>query len=176
MDARVILGLDPSAVEDGVVDVLLAESSTDLLHGPELVDRAVGHDGHVLGAHVLEVHADLASDAVAETDGRRGHLKGVLLERRLLLGRGIAALGLAGVGRGSVLVVVMVVRVGVAWTRRRMGVLDGPEKAYSPRGGLWSVSIGLSSLSVFLASAIGLVSESGLDLHLVILVWRPSSM
>ena len=78
-DERVILGFDTSLVKHLEGDSLPRESLPDLSHGVELVDCFVGDDGHALGMHVGQVHADFLGDAWAEADGGGGHFEGIFL-------------------------------------------------------------------------------------------------
>lgn len=129
---RAILWLDSCLVEDFEVDALVGQCLSNLFHGRQLVDSFIGDNADPLGAHVLEIHADFARDARSESDGRGRHLEGVLLELRAVLGGCIAAYS----SMRTVSVIMMVTRVGVAGTRRRMCELDGPEQIHCPRGGL----------------------------------------
>lgn len=126
-DARAVLGLHPRLVEDPEVDAFSGQCLSGLLHGRQLVDRLVRHDADALGAHVPEVHADLTSDAGAEADGGGGQLEGVFLELGVVLWRGIPTHGMVWP-----VVVVMVARVGMAWTRGRMSELDRPQQVHCP--------------------------------------------
>lgn len=129
---RAILWLDPCLVEDFKVDALVGQCLSNLFHSRQFVDSLVSNDTDPLGAHVLEVHADFARYARSESDGRGSHLKGILLELRAVLRGCIAAYS----SMWAVSMVMMVTRVGVAWTRRRMSELNGPEQIHCPRGSL----------------------------------------
>lgn len=109
---RAILRFDSCLVEDFEVDALAGQCLTDLFHGRQLVDCLVGDNADPLGAHVLEVHADLMSDARSESDGRGRHLEGILLELRAVLRGGISA----DSSIQTVSVMMMVTWVGVAGT------------------------------------------------------------
>lgn len=76
---RAVFGLYSNIGEDLEADALPCETDPNLLHSVKLIDSRISDYADSLGAHVLEVHTDLLSDARAEADGRSGHLKGVLL-------------------------------------------------------------------------------------------------
>lgn len=140
--SRAVLGLDPGVVEDAEVHTFSRQRVADLIHGRQLVHGLIRDDADPLGAHVLQVHADLAGCAVAKADGGGSHLEGVLLELRVILRSGITPHG----GTRPTVVVVMMGWVRVAWARGRVGELHSPEQIHCPRRGLGEESISIISL------------------------------
>lgn len=135
MYIRTVLGLDSDLVVNLKVDTLTSESLSNLSHGVQLVDILIRHNAHSLGAHILEIHTDLLSDAGAESDGRGGHLKGILFLAWMCRGRGIFAL--VSVSRGDDGWWLFVIsRVGMTGARRRMGVLDCTQQVAGSRSSL----------------------------------------
>lgn len=69
---------------------------------------------------------------MAEADGTGSQLKGIFLELGVILGSGVAPYS----RMWPVVVIMVLAWVGMAWTRRRVGELDGPEQVDCSCGGL----------------------------------------
>lgn len=135
---RAVFWFYPHVRVDFVVDAFAIEALPDLSHGIELVHGLVSDNTDSFRAQVLEIHANFLGGTSTEPDGGRRHFKGILLEVRIRR-RGIATTSsVLSVGEGGGRTPVVVARIGVAWTRWRMSVLDGAEEARSSLGGLGS--------------------------------------
>ena len=134
--SRIILGLNPDLIVDRELDALPAEALDGLFHSIQLGHVLVRDDADSLRTQVFAVHADLLRGSGAKPDAGGGHLECVLLLLRGIDGRGEVP-DMSRYRRdlaGLLLLMVVVGRVRVAWTARRMGVLDSPEQVERPGG------------------------------------------